>query len=981
MLDAVVGPARSRLAVELRSVPGLSTADGESLLASATLSLRDVGWRRVSRVLLLELHAARLAGRLTAADEAGRWAEWVETVHRPDFWETLTEHYPPLLTRLRTVIDHRRAAALRLARRFARDRAMLSALAGHELGALQGIRFGAGDSHCGGETVAALHCESGKMLYKPRSLAVDAVLGRVLPALLPASAAPHPIRVPRVLERSDRDGTYGWCDYVAHRYCADQGELATFYRNLGHWLAVMRLLGGSDLHAENVIAAGPVPVVVDCETLFTPHFPTRPSGYGAATDLAADLLNDSVMRTGLLPGRGGGLGFRGIDPSAAGALPGQQATVSVPVIVDEGTDRARVGSADLPPPPTVNHPSPEPELGRHWPQVVAGFAELTEHLHRLDQRGELAPRLAEFADCPTRVVLRDTIVYSELGRMLWHPSSLHRPDRAAERAADLLARHADRRPGAPSDRAVIEAEVAALQEGDVPIFTTTPGRGELTGPGGTRCGEPLDLVDDAVRRWRALDPATDQRVVQAALVGAYLNDGWLPPPQRLPVTGPRLDDLDRQRREQAAAIMRDLVAYAITGPDETATWVAPVLNATGWSVQPLPADLYGGVAGVAVLLAAYQREVAAGRAEEVAGAAELLPATLATLRAAEAAHAADLADARERGVAVRPEACGGYIGLGSRIWSWLLLWQLGAVPGDQALAHATALAAELPAAVAADESHDLLLGAAGSIVPLLRLAEASGEARWQETAVQIGHRLAAHAEPANEGHGGLRWLTPLFPAGVGGLSHGSTGIGWALARLAVATAEPSFAGLAEEAFDFESSLYDPALGGWRDLRSPEPTTAAAWCHGAVGIGIAAADLRHRAQPERWREVLAQAAAVAWPGGVGWNHTLCHGDFGAWELFEHAWAAKVGSTLPAREEVLAALLGSLAEHGAVSGLARDVFAPGLLPGQGGIVYQLLRMHPEAELPSVSLPDPGPPPAGPLPSRQDDPATIPGSGSTG
>ena len=35
-------------------------------------------------------------------------------------------------------------------------------------------------------------------------------------------------------------------------------------------LSLMRLLSGSDLHAENLIAHGPHPVVVDCETLFTP---------------------------------------------------------------------------------------------------------------------------------------------------------------------------------------------------------------------------------------------------------------------------------------------------------------------------------------------------------------------------------------------------------------------------------------------------------------------------------------------------------------------------------------------------------------------------------------------------------------------------------------------------------------------------------------------------------------------------------------
>jgi lantibiotic modifying enzyme len=53
-----------------------------------------------------------------------------------------------------------------------------------------------------------------------------------------------------------------------------------------------------------------------------------------------------------------------------------------------------------------------------------------------------------------------------------------------------------------------------------------------------------------------------------------------------------------------------------------------------------------------------------------------------------------------------------------------------------------------------------------------------------------------------------------------------------------------------------------------------------------------------------------------------------------------------------------LVCGIEEHGPVSGLARDAVAPGLLPGLGGIAYQLLCLHPDSTLPSVLLPDPGP-----------------------
>jgi lantibiotic modifying enzyme len=121
--------------------------------------------------------------------------------------------------------------------------------------------------------------------------------------------------------------------------------------------------------------------------------------------------------------------------------------------------------------------------------------------------------------------------------------------------------------------------------------------------------------------------------------------------------------------------------------------------------------------------------------------------------------------------------------------------------------------------------------------------------------------------------------------------------------------------------------------------------------------VAAADLLEQDE-DRWRDVLRRAAASCWRDGRGWNHTLCHGDSGVWEVLDHALAHGVAPAGVDRATRDAHLLSSLEEFGPISGMARDTFAPGLLPGVGGIAYQLLRMHPDSPLPSLLLPDPGP-----------------------
>ena len=937
-LTCLAEPALDRLAARLKLVSGLGNAERAVLCDGAASALYRAVHVKVSRILLLELNAARVAGRLVAGDAAGRWAEFVEVSAGPRFWESLVPQYSTLLPRVRGLVDRRCAAALAMARRMAADRALLDPLADGGLGELTEITFGVGDSHRGGQSVAVLGFAAGRIVYKPRSVRVDAVLAGLLAAVLGDIPPPERIHVPDVVPR----GEYGWARHVAHEYCADAAQLGSFYRGIGHWLAVMRLLGGSDLHAENVIACGPVPVVVDCETLFTPQMPVKPSGFGLAVDQATAMVNVTVLRTGLLPTRGVALGWRGIDSSATGSLPGQQPLAQVPVIVDAGTDRARIGFAPAQPTLRANHPSPEPALAAYWDHVLTGFTELTDTLKAIDHAGALEPLLNRFADCPVRVVPRATQTYTELARMLWHPVSLHDQATAVARATTVLATMAEQTPQAPGDPLVIAAEIADLLVGDVPYFATTPRAGRVTGPGGTTWPSERDLVTAELDRWRRADSGLERQVVQAALTSAYLNDGWMLSRQRLSSSRPTGRQLDGRRRLLAARLVTQLRDSAIRGQDGTVTWIAPVLHPTGWAVQPLNLDTYAGLTGVALLLAGYLREVGADRADEVSGLPALLHAVMTTTGVIED----EFADSATRGIRRRPPPPGAYVGLGSRIWAWLILHRLGAA-GPYALVRARALARQLPDAVAGGEEAELLAGAAGAIVPLLHLASATGERQWLDQAAAVGGGLI---DAARWRDGSAHWPSSRWPEGLGGFSHGVTGIGWSLARLALATGEPRFTGIADAAFAFEEALYDADAGGWIDLRQTSPRVFTAWCNGAVGIGLAAADLSRRGWPVR-PGLIARAGAAARRAALGWDHTLCHGSLGNWELLDITDAVGHARNSSDRCSLTAEIISSVEEHGPVTGYASNTPVPGLLAGTSGIAYQLLRLHPDCDLPSV------------------------------
>ena len=318
IIDHFTASARSRLAERLASLNGLDAGEVLLICDTAGAALRFNASLKLNRVLLLELHAANRSGELTAAHDAERHQQFVALTMQRDFAAHLDQRYPSLRRRLQRVLAQQAAAIEALATRFAADRMLLASFFDRTPGRLTALSIGQGDLHGGGHTVARLTLEAGEVMYKPRSLRIDLALDAFLQRIFGTQA--QRISVPAVIDR----GHYGWAAFVAHRYCEGEAELRAFYLRLGHWLAVLRLLGGTDIHHENLIAAGPVPVVIDAESLFAVIPKPATSGYGQAYDTAQSLICGSVLRTGIVPFRLAGEGFDGADLSAAGALPDQQ---------------------------------------------------------------------------------------------------------------------------------------------------------------------------------------------------------------------------------------------------------------------------------------------------------------------------------------------------------------------------------------------------------------------------------------------------------------------------------------------------------------------------------------------------------------------------------------------------------------------------------------------------------------------------------
>ncbi|HEX7813774.1 type 2 lanthipeptide synthetase LanM family protein [Dyella sp.] len=892
----------------------------ELIAQAGNEALRQNARLKLNRVLLIELHAARIGEQLGDGDESERFAQFIAIACKPAFRKHLAQRYPALAPRLERTLQQQRQAMEYLVDRFITDREALTFLLGRPGGSLLGIELGQGDLHLGGQSVAKLTLEGGIVMYKPRSLRVDRCLETFLAVVFGQNDGR--IRVPQAIDR----GVYGWAAFARHDYCRDDSELHAFYRGLGHWLAVLRLLGGTDIHQENLIACGRVPVVIDVESLFATLPRGRPSHYGHAYDVAQTLIRHSVLRTGIVPFRAPALGLNGVDLSAAGGLPGEQPILQAPVIVNDGTTQARLQLVDASMPPAQNHPDPNPDVSQYWDDLSEGFLQATHRLRQLDAEDRLRPLLDSFEGCQVRDILRPTQVYVELGRMLWHPASLHDEEKAMQRVHGLLSSNARVVPIAPSSGWAIRGEIDDLRYGDIPVFSAP-----LTS---TRIAETY-------ADWRAMRVDLEELTIRSALVTTSLNrrTEWAKELREYGARQLHSDHLEARRRRLASDAVERLLRLAVRGDDGSVTWITPETSHAGWMVQPLQGDVYFGLGGVVVALAGYRREVDDGRANPVAGLGDALEGALQMLRALDTD---------------KPRTIGGFTGYGAQIWTWLTLHDL--LPRTAWVEHAVRSAQALEReGFDGDRLFDILDGSSGVIVPLLQLARVTGNDHWLALAARAANHLESRARIDERG---ACWPSEMFAEPIGGFAHGATGIGWALMRVALShagsTADRSrWQQLAHAAFAFQDSLYDDIAGNWLDVRQRDISESFhTWCNGSVGIGLAACDLYARTQDTRYLHTLRRAVAAS-QDTWGANHTLCHGDFSLWELFTRASQLDPEGSPSDRDMAMAHVVTAIEDHGVIGGMTRGAFTPGLMTGLAGAVHSLSRMHPDCRLASPLL----------------------------
>lgn len=937
------GCARLKQGVErICELDGRAPFAPESAVALCTPHLVDRLDLMLIRTMVLEVNVARLEDKLAGETAEERFRCFMARLGERGAMLDLLSEYPVLA---RQVISHVATwvdTCLELFTRLGRDFPEICRVFSpdREPGGLAACRFGAGDPHRGGRAVAILTFTSGlRVVYKPRPLSADIHFQQLLRWLNDRGASP-PFRALEILDCED----HGWVELAARRDCTSVEEVSRFYQRQGGYLALMYALNATDLHFENIVAAGEHPVIVDLESLFHPHFISESTGGSA--EAAARAKADSVLRVGLLPNRAWSSGdSEGIDFSGLGSAAGQLTPRAAQVWEGAGTDAMRMmrkrievrGSANL---PTLN--GADVHVLDHGEAIVAGFDRVYRLLlaHRAELLAADGP-LARFAEDEVRVILRPTHLYNLFYRESYHPDLL-RDALDRDRFFDKLWVTTDI---APYLCRLIPFERADLWQGDIPMFTSRPGTRDIWSSTGERIADffPSTGMSLTVRRLARLDEDDLKRqtwFVRASLtaLGAGAAGARMPSYPLSEAGAPAT----RTRLLEAACTLGDrLAALAFRGPGD-ASWIglAPV-GERYWGLAPLRVDLYSGLAGVALFLAHLGDTTGEARFSELARAA------LATLRH----HVAQGGPAAVR-------SFGAFGDWGGAVHA---LAHLGSLWGEQALLdEAEALLSRAPKLLSEDHYFDLLKGAAGGIAICLGLHRIRPSAGAMALAVRCGEHLLASARPMARGIG---WVTPLGPAPLTGFLHGTAGIAWALFALAAQTGEPRFREAALAALEYERSQFSAEAGNWRDLREVSAPSGfmTAFCHGAPGIGLGRALTLPYNDTAEVRAELRAAMRTTLAAGFGGSHCLCHGDLGNLECLGLGAEALGDAELSLQRDRLAAVvLAGIERHGVLCGVPSGVETPGLMTGLAGVGHGLLRLAEPRRVPAILTL--APPPAG-------------------
>ncbi|TAG95059.1 MAG: type 2 lantipeptide synthetase LanM [Oscillatoriales cyanobacterium] len=799
---------------------------------------------------------------------------------------------------------------------------------GRQISQIKSFKLGKSDCHAGGKTVVIVeleldNSEPATIVYKPRCIQSEAALQGLLENLTRD----------KVIEFASyqvlcKDG-YGYAEFLpsGRNHVQSEQESEKFYRQLGGYLAIFYILGGGDLHQENILVVDGNAFICDCETVLEVVPQNR--------DQLSDTVFDSVFKTAMLEWPRANTGDASNQMKIGGYSGGE--SYELPYAVPRINDR-RMSLAQAVEYQTDVRVEVEATNRIYYkgqlvnPQdykncIVDGFNRVYSWFQ--ENQTEAITQIEDlFTSSSVRFINWGTEAYTKLIISVRHPKCLAEP-----LEVDLLFNSLmEHRRQWDKQGQLAELELAAMWQLDVPIFTARAGSNELVYNYQRSLPDILEIspLDNAIERIQKL--STENRIRQNQYIYASLSTDEINSPYFIASAVNYAQQIGWQLCE------------LLQPPSSKAPWKTYEYTGLGKRFVDIRGDLYEGSAGICLFFAYLDAIEPQPEFRQVA----------------ERALAYSIEQRNNQMI-------GAYQGATGLIYLLIHLAQLWNKP--ELLDLAVNLSDELIPRISQDLYFDVLQGVAGIIPVMLSLAEAtSGKG------IDCAHLCAQHLlQHATSDNNTLSWPhhpPELVQGNLTGFSHGAGGIGWALISLGCYTNQSEYIAAGRQAFAYETTKFDSDERDWYDLRTSvmtvntnEPHFANAWCNGAAGIGLSRISswaVLGKTDDDMLRDAYRALNATLRNFDKVGNDSLCHGKTGNAEVFLRF--AKLRDEpylqMEANGQAQAQWRNFEKARRWICGSGGTDVYPGLMLGLAGIGMHFLRLAYPDRIPSPLLLDPPP-----------------------
>lgn len=807
-----------------------------------------------------------------------------------------------------------------------------------EFSQINNLKSNISDSHCKGKSVYIIDLNNGKkIIYKPHSISNEIAYQEL------SNYFGIQCGIPMMTYNGVDRKEYGWTEYVAQAICSDQMELHRYYKRLGIHLFLCYLLNTSDIHAENLVAHGEHPVIVDMETLI------GTATQKCSSDLNGEihkLIRHSVLQSGILP-------FyiwsqeeqEGIDVSAASSRLGQTYPIKVPCIINPFRTDMKIIYKKATSCTSRNLVYLNNKI------VLAGdfadhIVEMFQKAYKLamEKREILDEYIQKFRELKIRHVMRNSQQYAMVLSSSFHP----------ELTIDESKRHLflySLWQMQKCDEVIIDSEVMELLQGDIPYFYCIAGEKDLYN-GNKKIIKNFfktTAIEETEKKLNMLNVSDMKR--QSSYIHISLGmtkfadlkkeyDGYSDE-----VDCKQFTAISVKAINMALKYGEELLESAIYSNDKSdVNWIGLKLHdghRSDWNLKPLNMYFYEGKAGVAFYIHVL-KQLSPKKYQEIC---EILDKSFFR-------HT----DMMLKTIAVESVDTGALYGEASILLYYELCYKID--KNECYLEYCEKQVKILEKYFHMDNKYDLLAGNAGAIILLINLYELTKNHEHLSLAIKMGEYLLKKSSLSG---GMLGWKNDINTNCLAGLSHGGSGFALSYTHLFNVTGEDKYLQVVEDILKYENSLYDEETGDWKDMREENTgdlqTNALAWCHGSAGILLARTKmyemLIHTNLSKIIYKDIEQGAKKIMQMGLIKGNCLCHGNFGNVSILKD-YGKRLGNVEAESiaNSIIKIMVNQLEKEETNFLATSERFNPGFMVGATGVYYTLLKNIYE-HLPSVLL----------------------------